>query len=642
MACGVGLCLSCVVPVKGKDSITRPARCCVDGPVFARRPGRLGADVSAVAVGRVDLTTMLADVMFTSPVMVASGCGGNGRELSQFCDLAERRGIRDAVGDARRYRPARPLPRTVETPSGLLSAVGLPGSRASTRSSPPTCPGCSGTTSVRSCRSPGRRWGSTPSWPVGSGNTPGVAGIEVNLSQGYARDAVHASRAVSVIRRDTATGVPVFAKLWPGVAPRRRPGGVGARRRAPTPSCCRGRFRAWPSTRRRCARAWAPSSGSSAVPRSGRSACSPCGRYAARCRMPASSASGESGTGADVLDYLAAGADAVQVGSAVFADPSTPSGWSTSCARTLASHGFENPRRAQRCGAPAGSSPRGGELSDGDVRSQAARGDARSRRTVRRDRPACRACSSDWGLDDDPAGLERFAMTCVEAFAARGRGRSSPSRRSSSGWASAGHRRAREARRRAARGRRAGAAGRQARRPGLDHAGLRRGVPRSESSPARRRRDHGQPLPGLRVPAAGAGHGVGESAGGVRAGAHVQPRGSAVPGARCRQAGRWPGRCWPPYEPRTPVRSAGLGRCGRRGHPRRAWTRTSTSAGRCSRPATASRAARPSTSERIFGDQLERVLPSTSRGVLRAGPGVAGLRAAVRGCLDELAGIRQT
>jgi dihydroorotate dehydrogenase electron transfer subunit len=34
MACGVGLCLSCVVPVKGRDNITRPARCCVDGPVF--------------------------------------------------------------------------------------------------------------------------------------------------------------------------------------------------------------------------------------------------------------------------------------------------------------------------------------------------------------------------------------------------------------------------------------------------------------------------------------------------------------------------------------------------------------------------------------------------------------------------------
>jgi dihydroorotate dehydrogenase electron transfer subunit len=34
MACGVGLCQSCVLPVRGTDGITRPARCCVDGPVF--------------------------------------------------------------------------------------------------------------------------------------------------------------------------------------------------------------------------------------------------------------------------------------------------------------------------------------------------------------------------------------------------------------------------------------------------------------------------------------------------------------------------------------------------------------------------------------------------------------------------------
>ncbi|MDX6296738.1 MAG: dihydroorotate dehydrogenase electron transfer subunit [Nocardioidaceae bacterium] len=35
MACGLGVCLSCVVPVRGPDNITRPTRCCIDGPVFA-------------------------------------------------------------------------------------------------------------------------------------------------------------------------------------------------------------------------------------------------------------------------------------------------------------------------------------------------------------------------------------------------------------------------------------------------------------------------------------------------------------------------------------------------------------------------------------------------------------------------------
>ncbi|XVX21815.1 dihydroorotate dehydrogenase electron transfer subunit [Actinomycetota bacterium] len=34
MACGVGVCMTCVMPVQGKDGRTRMVRSCVDGPVF--------------------------------------------------------------------------------------------------------------------------------------------------------------------------------------------------------------------------------------------------------------------------------------------------------------------------------------------------------------------------------------------------------------------------------------------------------------------------------------------------------------------------------------------------------------------------------------------------------------------------------
>ncbi len=34
MACGIGVCMTCVLPVVGSDGITRMARSCVDGPVF--------------------------------------------------------------------------------------------------------------------------------------------------------------------------------------------------------------------------------------------------------------------------------------------------------------------------------------------------------------------------------------------------------------------------------------------------------------------------------------------------------------------------------------------------------------------------------------------------------------------------------
>ncbi|GAB3491391.1 dihydroorotate dehydrogenase electron transfer subunit [Nocardiopsis coralliicola] len=34
MACGTGICMSCVIPVAGEDGITRMVRTCTDGPVF--------------------------------------------------------------------------------------------------------------------------------------------------------------------------------------------------------------------------------------------------------------------------------------------------------------------------------------------------------------------------------------------------------------------------------------------------------------------------------------------------------------------------------------------------------------------------------------------------------------------------------
>jgi dihydroorotate dehydrogenase electron transfer subunit len=35
MACGIGVCMTCVLPIIGNDGQTRMARSCVDGPVFA-------------------------------------------------------------------------------------------------------------------------------------------------------------------------------------------------------------------------------------------------------------------------------------------------------------------------------------------------------------------------------------------------------------------------------------------------------------------------------------------------------------------------------------------------------------------------------------------------------------------------------
>lgn len=34
MACGIGVCMTCVLPVTGEDGVTRLVRSCVEGPVF--------------------------------------------------------------------------------------------------------------------------------------------------------------------------------------------------------------------------------------------------------------------------------------------------------------------------------------------------------------------------------------------------------------------------------------------------------------------------------------------------------------------------------------------------------------------------------------------------------------------------------
>jgi dihydroorotate dehydrogenase electron transfer subunit len=56
MACGVGVCMTCVLPVRGRDGVTRMVRSCTDGPVFR------GSDVRWADVGTVPPDTLGAPV----------------------------------------------------------------------------------------------------------------------------------------------------------------------------------------------------------------------------------------------------------------------------------------------------------------------------------------------------------------------------------------------------------------------------------------------------------------------------------------------------------------------------------------------------------------------------------------------------
>ena len=72
----------------------------------------------------VDLTVNLNKLQLKNPIMTASGTFGYGTEYSDFIDITRIGGI-IVKGTTIRERQGNPYPRMAETPSGMLNAVGL-------------------------------------------------------------------------------------------------------------------------------------------------------------------------------------------------------------------------------------------------------------------------------------------------------------------------------------------------------------------------------------------------------------------------------------------------------------------------------------------------------------------------------------
>ncbi len=73
---------------------------------------------------RPDLRVQIAGVEFANPIMTASGCAGYGEELSKIYPLSKL-GALVTKSITRKPRHGHPPPRTVETPGGMLNAIGL-------------------------------------------------------------------------------------------------------------------------------------------------------------------------------------------------------------------------------------------------------------------------------------------------------------------------------------------------------------------------------------------------------------------------------------------------------------------------------------------------------------------------------------
>jgi dihydroorotate dehydrogenase (NAD+) catalytic subunit len=156
---------------------------------------------------------------FANPVLTAAGCGGTGRELAAYGDLGSLGGfVTRSV--TRLARPGSAPPRLVESPSGLVNAVGMqnPGAEAFLREELPPLVD-SGAPVVVSVA--GHSLGEYAELSRSVGRAPGVTAVEVNLSapdpvgSGLfdAREPFQAGSVVGSCRRDLPSGILLLAKI---------------------------------------------------------------------------------------------------------------------------------------------------------------------------------------------------------------------------------------------------------------------------------------------------------------------------------------------------------------------------------------------------------------------------------------------
>src|SRR5919108_66818 len=72
----------------------------------------------------IDLSVTLGRLRLSNPILVASGTFGYAREMAGLVDFAQLGGVIPKTV-TRQPRAGNPPPRTVETPSGMLNAIGL-------------------------------------------------------------------------------------------------------------------------------------------------------------------------------------------------------------------------------------------------------------------------------------------------------------------------------------------------------------------------------------------------------------------------------------------------------------------------------------------------------------------------------------
>jgi dihydroorotate dehydrogenase (NAD+) catalytic subunit len=298
----------------------------VDG-VRSDGGGRGAPEVLASTLADVDLSVDLGrGLRLENPILVASGTFGYGIEYGDVVEV-QRLGAICCKGTTLRPRIGNPTPRVTETPGGMLNSIGLqnPGVDAVIEKYAgvwagwrvPVIVNVAGE-SIADYTEVARRLD----------GVPGVAGIELNIScpnvgKGgiqFAIDAEAAGAVTAAVRR--ATDLPLLVKLSPNVADVRpiaraiEDAGADALTAINTLSgIAVGPSRARPLL----GNIYGGLSGPAIKPVALRIVY----EVSQVVDIPVVAIGGVTEL-ADVLDYLAVGAVAVQVGTAIFADPTLP------------------------------------------------------------------------------------------------------------------------------------------------------------------------------------------------------------------------------------------------------------------------------------------------------------------------------
>lgn len=311
--------------------------------------------MSAGPVDRVvDMSVDLAGVRLPAPTMTASGCAAGGREMHRIIDVTR---LGAFVTKSVKAQPmsGRGTPRMAETPSGMLNAIGLqgPGVETFVEQDLAWLHGIGARVVVSIAGSTASEFAAVARAVVRSRYAGSVAAIEVNIScpnvanRGlvFACDPAGAHKVITLVREEVPRGTPMLAKLSPDVTDVVEIAEVVLRAGAHGLVMINTTLGVTIDTERLRPHLYAATGGLSGPairPTAVRAIWQVAGAMR-EGRLPTAPIVGVGGvrTGRDALELVAAGASAVQVGTAAFNDPTAPQRVADELTGLVARHGFD-------------------------------------------------------------------------------------------------------------------------------------------------------------------------------------------------------------------------------------------------------------------------------------------------------------